>query len=365
MKILCTQENLHNGLCITGHFLGKHNSLPILGNVLLKAQGNSISFTTTNLEIGIEATIRGKIEEEGSFTVDAKIFSEYISLLPKENVEITTINNELEIKTSKTQTRMKGLPSDEFPLLPEVEKKTSFTFSSMDFKKALSQVIFAVSHDEIRVELTGVLFSFEKEKLILAATDSYRLTEKQFFYKSDIQEGIHIIVPLKSVTEMIRILSGEDCILYCSQNQISLLNNGAHFISRIIDGNYPDYKQLIPEKRNTKIIVNRSEFLTQIRTAGLFCRPGINDVHLKFSPEKKAIIIASINAQLGENISELDAQISGDENEIVFNYRYLLDGLNSISTNEVVLEIIDKNNIGLLRPKDESDYLYLIMPIRQ
>lgn len=367
MKIKCTQENLHMGLSIVGQLATKSSSLPILNNVLLHAEKNSISITTTNLEIGIKTIIRGKVEREGSFTVNARVFSEYISLLPKEIVEISLEKDEVEIKTKKTQTRIKSIPADEFPLLPDVEKSHPFKVSSNELKTAVSQVIFAASHDETRMELSGVLFQFRPNKLVLAATDSFRLSEKSIFFQiAKHCEEKSIIVPARAVFEMSRIATGaEEIDLFVSEGQIAMQSEHTEFVSRIIDGNYPDYTQIIPKEKNTKIVVNREEFIKTIKSASLFCKPGVNDISLNFSLQDNEIIVTAINTQVGENISRLEAQISGQENKGVFNYKYLLDGLGSISTDEVLLELIDQNSPAVIKPKDKSDHLYLVMPIRQ
>ncbi len=366
MKFLATQENLLHGLSILGRPPIRHAGLPILQNILITAEENGITLMTTNLEIGIKTKIRGKVEKTGSFTLDSRIFGEYISYLPKETIEITLLGDEIEIKTPKAQTRIKGLSADEFPLLPEIVESFEIEIKTEELKKALSQTLFAAAHDATRVELTGILFSFSPSRLTLAATDSYRLAEKHISVK--MKEGMpekKIIVPVRSVMEMNRILSGENTKLFVSDNQIALKNEDTEFVSRLIDGNYPDYRQLIPERRNTKVITDRADFILATRSASLFCKSGMNDIHLVFHPDKKSFVVSAINNQVGENISEVDAVVSGDENEIVLNYKYLLDGLSTIGTEEVILELIDKNNVGLLRPKDQSDYLYLIMPIRQ
>lgn len=366
MKFFVTQENLLHGLSILGRPPVRYAGLPILQNILISAEENGITLMTTNLEIGIKTKIRGKVEKNGSFTLDSRILGEYISYLPKETIEINLIGDEVEVKTPKTQTRIKGLSSDEFPILPEIAESFEIEVKTEEFKKALSQILFAAAHDATRVELTGILFSFFPSRLTLAATDSYRLAEKHISIQAKKETfEKNIIVPARSVIEMNRILFGETTKLFVSDNQIALKTEDTEFVSRLIDGNYPDYRQLIPERRNTKIITDRADFILAVKSTSLFCRSGMNDVHLAFHPEKKSFFVTAINSQIGENISEVDANISGDENEIVLNYKYLLDGLSIIGTEEVIFELIDKNNVGLLRPKDQSDYLYLIMPIRQ
>lgn len=322
---------------------------------------------TTNLEMGIKTTMRGKVEKEGSFTADAKVLAEHVSLLPKETVEIFLEEDDFCLKTQKTQTRIKGLPADEFPLLPEVNKEKPVVVDSGEFKKAVTQAIFAVSHDETRMELSGIYFKFEKEGLTLAATDSFRLAERKLATKKEKEgENVEIIVPAKSVMEMGRVMGEEgEAELFFSEGQIAMHSAQTEFVSRTIEGRYPDYHQIIPKERNTRVHVNRAELVKSLKGASLFCKPGINDVSLAFSPAENEIVITAINSQVGENISRLEADISGQENKGVFNYKYFLDGLNSFATDEVTIDMIDQTNPALITPKGQEGHLYLIMPIRQ
>lgn len=367
MKLSCLQENLNKGLAIVSHITSKNVNLPILNNVLLKAEKGTLNLSATNLEIGIVARVRGKIEEGGAFTVQAKLLADYINLLPNEKIDLVLKDRVLKAECRNSQTKINGISAEEFPLIPQVEKKNPYIVEIKDFKEALAQVVFATAQDESRPEISGVLFSFKKNELRVVATDSYRLAEKIIKLEKSANQDKEIIVPTRTLQELLRILGEEvgELEIYLAENQILFSYDEVDLVSRIIEGQYPDYQQIIPREFQTQIIANTKELVKVIKTASLFCQAGINDVNLEFSPSQKQLRVSTVNTQLGESTSKLDIGISGQENKIVFNYRYLLDGLLNIRSEEVILEMTDSGNPGVLKPKDKKDYLYIIMPIKQ
>lgn len=374
MKIYSLQENLKAGLLKVSHLAGKNINLPILNNVLIKADENNIKLITTNLEIGIVCEVRGKIEKEGAFTVDSRLLTDCISLLPNKKIGLEQKEGNLVVDGENFKVKIKGQLADEFPLIPTVERNKPYILETEAFKKALSQAVFAVSTAESRLELTGVLFSFLGNQLILTATDSYRLAEKKVNLISNNKEERKVIVPPKTLQELLRILttSQQDEMeeqkqieFYLSDNQILFHYGTTDLISRLIEGQYPDYQQIIPTVSKTRVIIERTELVRAAKMASLFSKTGINDINLDFPAGKNQLIISSISSQTGENITTLPAKTSGPDNSIVLNFRYLLDGLNNIDSEMVKLEIIDANTPCLLRPEKENDYLYIIMPIKQ
>jgi len=374
MKFICLQENLKRGLNIVGHVTSKNINLPILNNILIKAEEGNIEFISTNLEIGITHQVRGKIESDGQFTVDSKLIGEYVNLLSGgEKVKAEVKDNELKIECGNYKTRIKGEFSKEFPLIPTVPRSGYYSCKSGELKKALNSVVFSVSTSENRIELTGVLFSFGKDELSLAATDSYRLAEREIAIKTNEMSGDQkIIVPAKTIQELLRVLNnleggelGEDQELkfYLAENQILFTVDSVELISRLINGHYPDYKQIIPTKSQTEILVERVELVRAVKAAALFSKTGINDITILLSKEK--MIISSFSGASGESQIELDAEIKGGDNEITINYRYLLDGLNNIEGEIVRLGIINNTTPCVLRPEKDNSYLYIVMPIRQ
>lgn len=375
MKFISLQENLKKGLNIVGHATIKNVNLPILNNILIKTINGNIELTGTNLEIGIKHILRGKIEKEGEFTVDSKLITDYVNLLNNgEKVEIEEKNKELRIKASNYKTNIKGEDSKDFPLIPTISEDNSYIIKLNDFKKSLSQVVFAVSNSENRVELTGVLFTFNDKMLSLAATDSYRLAEKKIKLKKGGFEGDDVvIVPSKTILELLRILNNfnfndeldieNDIKINVSDNQILFTFDTVSLISRLINGRYPDYKQIIPSKSITEIKVVKSEFVRAVKAVALFSKSGINDITMVFLKNK--ISLSSFSSASGESQADVLADIDGEENEVTINYRYLLDGLNNIDSENVIIKVLNNNTPCLIKQENSDDYLYIVMPIKQ
>ncbi len=375
MKITSLQENLKSGILITSHIAGKNVNLPILNNVLIEAKDGNIKLVATDLEIGITSIVRGKIEKEGVFTVDSKVIAEFISLLPNKKVEIVKKDHNLLIESENYKTVIRGQEADEFPLIPKVERREFFKTEVNDFKKALSQVIFAVSNSETRIELTGVQFHFKNDKLIMAATDSYRLAEKEIKIETNSKTEKKIIIPAKTLQELIRVMSAvksenlsddnTKIEFFVTDNQVLFTIGNTELVSRLIEGQYPDYKQIIPTKNETSILVSRDELMRAVKAASIFSKSGINDINLDFPLGKNKIIISSSSSQTGENITDLDAAVNGKDNSIVVNYRYLLDGVNSIDGDNIKINIINGNTPCVLKSEKDPSYIYIIMPIKQ
>ncbi len=386
MKFTCTQENLNHGLNLVSHIASKNTSLPILNNVLIRAEKGSLNLITTNLEMGINCQIRGKIENEGSFTVNSKLFYDYINLLSSQNIDLELKDENIKIKTEKQNTKIKGSNAEEFPLLPQIEKKDPIICSISQMVKAISQVIFSVSVSETRPEISGVYFKFKDDSLTLAATDSYRLAEKTIKLKEKTTQEKEVIVPAKTIGELYRILSNingpEDVVddekgpqleIYFEDNQVLFSFDNVELVSRIIEGQYPNYKQIIPIDYKTKAIVNIADFIKATKTAALFSRTGIYDINVEIKGGK--LEVSSTNNQLGESKASVESKAEGDDNSIIVNYRYLLDGLQSMDSTSVIFEMTDMANPCLLKPAESlpekeapvisQDYLYIVMPIKQ
>jgi DNA polymerase III subunit beta len=381
MKLSTLQENLKQGVYSVGHVAGKNINLPILNNILIEAKDGNIRLAATNLEIAVVNRVRGKIEAEGIITVDAKVINDYISILPNKKVDIEVKDNKISIKCENYKTKIAGQNAEEFPLIPQVERSEEIIINAEEFKKAVSQVIFAVSTNETRLELTGVLFDFINEHMIIAATDSYRLAEKKIKIKrggknKENKEPGKIIVPARTLQELLRVIStikdgeiieGEvnEIRLYISDSQVLFTYGTIELVSRLIEGQYPDYKQIIPASSQTQSLINKSELSRAVKASSIFSRTGINDINIDLPGGKNQIIISSASGQTGENITEIDAKVQGADNGAVVNYKYLLDGLNNIDSENIRLEVIDSNTPCMIKPEKEDDYIYIIMPIKQ
>ncbi len=387
MKITCTQENLNQGLNFVSHIASKNTSLPILNNVLIKAEKGILKLTTTNLEIGINCQIRGKIEKEGSYTVNSKLINDYVNLLPNQKVALEQKEDNLQIRTEQQETKIKGNRPEDFPLIPQVDRKEAYCCKINDILKAFSQVLLAVSVSETRPEISGVYFNFKDDILTLASTDSYRLAEKKITLKEKVKTEKEVIIPAKTIQELFRILSnlasqGEKVNneesnsfleIFFEDNQVLFVFDNVELVSRIIEGQYPNYQQIIPTDYKTKAIVNINDLIKATKTAALFSRTGIYDINLEL--DKDGVTVSSTNNQLGENRSKVESTVTGDDNKIIINYRYLLDGLQNIDASQIIFEMTDAANPCVIKPAESlpegeepiasEDYLYIIMPIKQ
>jgi len=374
MKLTCTRENLLNTLSLVANLASKSVNLPILSNVLIKADEQKVEIIATNLELAIVANLRAKVEVAGSFTVPAKTLTEFIGLLSDEKVEIEQIENEIIISCGKSSTKIKGMPSDEYPVIPQNGEGQGFLIAAEDFRKGLNQVNLAAARNDIRPELSGILFSFNQDNnklLIIAATDSYRLAEKKIKLIQG-NENFRVIVPGRTAHEISHILSSaneleaeKNARIIVSENQITVNYNNVQMISRLVEGNYPDYTQIIPTNFKTEAKFSASKMSKEIKAASLFTTVGVNAVSLEFDTSAGSIKISSNSTQTGEYKSEIEVAAKGENNSILLNHRYLFDGLNNISSDEGVLKIVHSDNPCVLSGVNDDSYLYIIMPIRQ
>jgi len=378
MKISSLQENFKSGLQNVSHLAGKNINLPILNNVLIEAKDGNIKFISTNLEIGIISEVRGKVDREGGFTVDAKIITDYINLLPNKKIELELKNNNLIIECENYKTKIKIQTTEDYPIIPEIEEENKYNIDLDLFKKTLNQTLFAVSTSEAKVELSGVYFEFNNDSLVVAATDSYRLAEKNIKIKnlSKQKEDIKkIIVPAQVLQELVRVVSNnkedlnnknqETVDVVISDNQILFTIKGIKITSKLIEGQYPDYKQIIPANPQTIAVINKNELIRAVKASSLFSKTGINDVNLDFPKNKNKTIVSSESGQAGESLIKLESVVQGEDNGVIVNYRYLLDGLNNIEEENVKIEVINNNTPCVLKGENEENGLYIIMPIKQ
>ncbi len=381
MKFISLTENLKNGVFITNHVTGKNVNLPILNNVKIEIKDKTIKLTSTDLEIGVIHTIRGKVEEEGVVTINSKTLLEYINLLPNKKTIIEKDKNDLKIECENYKTKIKGQSAEEFPLIPNVEKNNGYVLKIEDFKKALSSVVFSVSNSESKIELSGILFSINDNILTLVSTDSFRLSEKKIKIENEDKnknenKNVKIIIPAKTIQELLRILSNlsessemqsgdNELKLYISENQVLFSTKSTEIVSRLIEGQYPDYKQIIPKNFKTNIIVNKNELVRAIKASSLFSKNKIDDVNLDFPEGKNQVIVSSISGEIGENTVNLEAKVTGVDNSVVINYRYVLDGLKVINSNEVRIKIVNSETPCIIESINNDEYIYIIMPIKQ
>ncbi len=374
MKFSCTKENFLQALSLVSSLAGKNVNLPILNNILLKAVAQKVEVVGTNLDLAITVLVRAKVEAPGQFTVPARTLLDFINLLAEEKVDIELQENELLISAGKSFTKIKGTPADEFPVVPTLEDGQGFVIKAEDLKRGLSQVLPAVAKNDIRPELAGVFFSCNiasEREVVLAATDSYRLAEKKIHLLQGTDQ-LKTVIPGRTAVEMVHVLAAlatlgeeENARLLITPNQIALHFNNIQMTSRLIEGAYPDYTQIIPTEFKTTALVNSTDLSKAIKAAGLFTTTGVNAVTLLLSQSDSSVKITSSSTQTGEYSAEVPASVSGEDNTVLLSHRYLLDGLNNITGDKIQLKVIDGDSPCVLFPEEDKSFLYIVMPVRQ
>lgn len=364
MKVSVLKENLAKALSTCGRVVSTRGSLEILSNVMLSTESGRLKISATNLEVGINYWLGAKVEKEGAITVPARLLTDIVNSLSSQKVELEVEELNLHLKSDKDKLTIKGISVDEFPLIPSIDN-TSFKISSKVFRDALNLVNFSAALDEARPVLSGVYMNVDGDTLTLAATDSYRLAEKIIKLDKKITDKYEIIVPARALIELARTLSDfdEDIKVCISDNQILFAATEVEFTSRLIEGNFPNYKQIIPENNDTKAVVKSADLASVLKVASLFAKENANSVNI-FVRSKGKIDINATSSQIGDSSSVVEAEVDGKDGEISFNSRYILDVLSNLKDEKVEFEISGKLNPGVIRPENSKDYTYIIMPLR-
>ena len=362
MKLQVTQENLAKALNTVARVANSRNTLPILANIMLKTVGNRLSIAATNLDIGITHFIGSKIEQGGAITVPARLMQDFVSSLPDSVLNLELTDNKLRITTDQYQSTINGIVADDFPVMPAIKEGVTWKSPAPAFKKALSQVVFAASADDARPVLNGVYFHSAGGQAIVAATDSYRLAENK---SGKASKPINFLVPASAAQDLLRIIADTDKeVVVTHDDQQVLFNVGdVSLVARLIEGNYPDYRKLIPGKFTSVAKLARADLLNITKVSSLFARESAGSITIKADKDDGSVSINAIASQLGENTAKAPAKITGG-GEITLNSRYLIDALNAFSANEVEFCFNGKLEPIIIRSGNESNYLHLIMPLR-
>ena len=373
MKAAILQEKLKEGLLVIERICSKSSTLPILNNILISASKNFLCLESSNLEIGIKWWILAKIEKEGSIAVPAHLFSSFINLITNEKLNLESAGTTLKIIEQNQSTSINGFSGEDFPILPIVEKENEAAIIGIDeLCGGLSQIINIPAPFTSRPEVAGIYFLLQKNQIVLAATDSFRLGEKKLFPKNPPNKECSFILPQRTAKEIINIFNQKEGNLkiYLSPNQAAFefsMEEVSHpkvlLISKLIEGEYPNYQEIIPPKTKTQIILKRQEFVDQIKLASLFSKK-TNEIKLKINSKEKKLEILSQNPEAGEYRSSLLGETKGEPLDISFNHRFLLDGLLSIKSPEVILGLNGEEGAAVLKPNSDEGYIYIIMPMK-
>lgn len=363
MKLVVTQENLSKALQVVGRVASGKTPLPILSNILFRTDGNRLLLAATNLEIAISQHIGGKVEHEGAITVPARLMSEFISNLPKGNVELEADGTKLNIKSGTYQSTIHGMAPDEFPALPDITAQQTVVVPVATMKRAIQQTVLVASGDDTRPVLTGVYCHVHEGRLYFAATDGYRLAER-LVISSD--QTIEAIIPAQTLGDVLRVINDDsnDITMIFDENQVRILVDDIEITSRLIDGSFPDYRQLIPASSDISVKVAKDEFGRITKIASLFARESGGSVTLNAVQEEQKMSIHSVASQLGENTSEAEAEVTAD-GQVTLNSRYLLEALNCIDSPKLEFSFSGKLSPCVLTTAEgERDYKHIIMPLK-
>lgn len=362
MKLQVTQENLNRALSSVARVANSRGTLPILSNVLIKTSNNRLSLSATNLDIAITHYIGAKVTEEGSITVPARLMQDFVGSLPEGVIELKLEETKLHVTTNQYNSVVNGIIADDFPVMPAITEGKSWTLSGALLKKGLQQVVFAASGDETRPVLTGVLLQTLNGKLYMAATDSYRLAEKQLGAN---KEAVQLLIPASAMQDLLRVLGdGDDEVHVTHDEQQVLFQVGdVELVTRLVEGKYPDYRKLIPESFATEAVLKRADLTNVTKVSSLFARESAGSVTIEVDAEAQQLSIRSVASQLGENTATATAKVTGS-GSITLNSRYLLDGLNALSGEEVQFGFNGKLEATLLRDPTSADYQHIIMPLK-
>lgn len=363
MKLQVTQENLNKALGSVTRVASSRNTLPILANVLIKTVGNRLSIAATNLDIAITHFIGSKVSEEGSITIPARLVQDFVSSLPSGVIELELDEYKLHFKTETYKSTINGVLADEFPVLPAIKEGRTWSIPSSLLKNKLQQTIVAASNDETRPVLTGVFFhGTEAGKLIVVATDSYRLAEAEVM---PLKDEVEMLVPVSAMQELLRVVGdfeGEIEITHDDQ-QVLFRAGDIELVARLIEGNYPKYGSLIPSKFATSVDLPRTELLNIAKVSSLFARENAGSITVEVDEAQQVLSIQSIASQLGENTASAKGKVKGS-GSITINSRYLLDALHVLGGDKVTFSFNGKLEPSILRETGTSDYIHVIMPLK-
>jgi len=364
MKISLLRNDLKEAVGICEKITGKNLNLPILGNILLNCKNKTIKLSSTNLEIGVDVEIPSKTEKEGRATAPASILNNLISNMAKnENINLESQNNDILVSSGNNSILIKSQPADDFPTLPQIKEENIFYIPIEDFISGLKSVWYSCSLSNIKPEISSVyLMSDKGTQLTFAATDSFRLAERKFNYF--FQNFGPILIPFKAIIEIIRIFDGRNgkAKIFFNKNQINIEMDNIKLISRLIDGIFPDYQQIIPKKFTTDVVVDKNSFVDSLKISSVFSNK-LNEVDFAINPEDNTLTIKTSNNEVGDNTSNIPTKITGEGFKIAFNYKYIFDCLANINSQEIILRFSGENKPLLISGTQDNLFRYLVMPM--
>jgi DNA polymerase-3 subunit beta len=373
VKVSCLQENLAKGLGVVGRAVSTRSTLPVLANVLLATEGGRLKLSATNLEIVITCWIGAKVEDEGSITVPARTLSDLVNSLPQERVdlELDASTRTLHLSCARTEANIKGIAAEEFPVVPEPGEEARYKIETATLKKMINQVAFAAATDDARPTLTGVLTRIDGKELTMAATDGFRLSVKSTQLPAAAPAPFQVIIPARALNELARIVddSVEEVHIEMPEgrNQVIFDMENVVLVTQLVEGNFPDYRPVIPTRHTTRTVLNAGDFAQACKLAEIFARESSHTARVRVEPGNELMpgyaSITATSVETGDNVAQIDATVEGEEVEIAFNVRYMSQVLSVMDSPQVALETTRSTEPGVLKAVGDDSFLHIIMPM--
>jgi len=366
MKVEIVKEKLLEAISQAEHIAGKHVSLPVLSSVVIEVVGDKVTVKATNLDVGIELSVPAKVAEEGVVALSGSLLKAFLANAPQgKNVVCESSGSVCKVSTGSGEASFNTMSVEDFPVIPKISEGKTFLMNSKDFVGGLKAVVWSASVSTIKPELGSVYIFEENEDLVFVATDSFRLAEKKIKAKK-LKEFDPILIPFKNALEIVRVfeLATEDLSITVSKNQLSIITTGIHLSSRVIDGNFPDYRQIIPKEFVTKATILKSD-LAQVLKLGSLFSDNFNQISIKFDPAGKVVEFYTKNSEVGESKQQIKGTVDGEEITMPFNHRYLLDCLQSIDSESVILKVAGQSKPMIITPASGANFTYLVMSMNR
>lgn len=366
MKLEIVKEKLLEAISQAEHVSGKHVSLPVLSSVVIEALKDTVVVKATNLDVGIELTLPAKVEEAGIIALSGSLLKAFLSNAPQgKNIVCESSGSLCKVSAGAGEASFNTISTEDFPVIPKVTEGKTFSIGAKDFVGGLKSVVWSAAISTIKPELGSVYIYEENEDLVFVSTDSFRLAEKKIKAKK-IKEFDPILIPFKNALEIIRVFenSAGELSITISKNQLSIITEGIHLSSRVIDGSFPDYRQIIPKEFVTKATILKQD-LAQVLKLGSLFSDNFHQITIKFDPASKSVEFYSKNSEVGESRQQVKGTVEGEEMTMPFNHRYLIDCLQAIDTESVTLKVGGQNKPMIITPANGTPFTYLVMSMNR
>jgi len=372
VKLSCLQENLAKGISIVSRVVSTRAVLPVLSNILMTTDEGRLKLAATDLSTSVTCWIGAKVEEDGEITVPARLLSDFVNTLPPAEIQIELITRtkSLHLTCAQFEAHIRGIDAQDFPLIPSDVSDHGISLPPDTLRQMIEQVTLAAAVDEARPVLTGTLANFEGSELTMVAADGFRLSLRKASLDEEMAEPLQVIIPARALRELARVSVEEEepieIIVTPDRNQALFRLSNVEIVTQLIEGKFPDYNQIIPSSYSTRAVVNTHELLRAVRISVLFSRDVANIIRLEIIPGTElgpGRLIVESAAEVGQNVGELDAVVEGEQMEIAFNGRYLIDMLNVLGTEQAALETTNSSRPGILKPVGDENLVYVVMPM--